>query len=64
VGAYQGELTSTPINRPLYCVSAIGAAVAEGAFPVAKAGILKGKRGTTYNQNPLRHDTLRNMASQ
>jgi len=37
------------------------ASICTGAFPVAKTGILGGKKGTTYNQNPLRQETLRNM---
>jgi protein deglycase len=37
------------------------ASICTGAFPVAKAGILDGKKGTTYNQNPLRQETLKNM---
>jgi 4-methyl-5(b-hydroxyethyl)-thiazole monophosphate biosynthesis len=37
------------------------ASICTGAFPIAKTGILDGKKGTTYNQNPLRQETLKNM---
>lgn len=35
------------------------ASVCVGALPLAKSGILEGRKGTTYNQNPKRLDTLR-----
>lgn len=35
--------------------------ICTGAFPVAKSGALKGKRGTTYNLNPKRHELLRSF---
>jgi protein deglycase len=37
------------------------ASICTGAFPVAKSGILNGKKGTTYNKNPLRQQNLRNL---
>jgi len=37
------------------------ASICTGALPVAKTGILGGKRGTTYNQNPIRQDALKDM---
>lgn len=37
------------------------AAVCVAALPVGKSGILKGKKGTTYNQNPLRQRALRDF---
>ena len=35
------------------------ASVCTGALPIAKSGILSGCSGTTYNRNPLHHETLR-----
>ncbi len=35
------------------------ASVCVAALPVGKSGILTGKRGTTYNQNPRRQEQLR-----
>lgn len=35
--------------------------VCTGAFPVAKSGILKDRRGTTYNRNPIRQEQLKHM---
>ena len=35
------------------------AAVCVAALPVGKSGILSGKKGTTYNKNPMRQHTLR-----
>jgi 4-methyl-5(b-hydroxyethyl)-thiazole monophosphate biosynthesis len=37
------------------------ASICTGAFPVAKTGILNGKKATTYNLNPVRQHTLRSM---
>jgi len=37
------------------------AAVCVAALPVGKSGILKGKKGTTYNQNPIRQKALRDF---
>ncbi len=37
------------------------AAVCVAALPVGKSGILKGKKGTTYNQNPKRQKALRDF---
>lgn len=37
------------------------ASICTGALPVAKSGILDGKKATTYNQNPLRQETLKGM---
>lgn len=35
------------------------ASICTGALPIAKSGVLSGRNGTTYNRNPLRHETLR-----
>lgn len=35
--------------------------ICTGAFPIAKSGILKDRRGTTYNKNPVRQETLKTM---
>lgn len=35
--------------------------ICTGAFPIAKSGILGGRKGTTYNMNPVRHETLSAM---
>ncbi|SEW44019.1 DJ-1/PfpI family protein [Chitinophaga arvensicola] len=35
--------------------------ICTGAFPVAKSGILHGRRGTTYNLNPVRQQTLKGL---
>ncbi len=37
------------------------AAVCVAALPVGKSGILNGKKGTTYNQNPQRQQALRDF---
>ena len=37
------------------------ASICTGAFPVAKTGILNGKKATTYNLNPARLQTLGSM---
>jgi protein deglycase len=37
------------------------ASICTGALPVGKSGILEGRNGTTYNRNPLRHETLRSF---
>jgi 4-methyl-5(b-hydroxyethyl)-thiazole monophosphate biosynthesis len=37
------------------------ASICTGALPIAKSGILEGKQGTTYNQNPLRQSMLTAM---
>ena len=36
-------------------------AVCVAALPVGKSGILNGKKGTTYNQNPLRQKVVRDF---
>lgn len=38
----------------------IVASICVGALLIGKSGILQGKRGTTYNKKPARHETLRN----
>lgn len=35
------------------------ASICTGALPVAKSGVLRGKKGTTYNLNPARQESLR-----
>lgn len=47
--------------RSFYHRKKIIASICTGALPVAKSGILGGKKGTTYNQNPVRQEQLRNM---
>ncbi len=37
------------------------ASICTGALPIAKSGALTGKRGTTYNMNPIRHKRLREL---
>ncbi|HEX2935719.1 MAG TPA: DJ-1/PfpI family protein [Bacteroidales bacterium] len=37
----------------------IVASICVGALLIGKSGILQGKRGTTYNKKPARHETLR-----
>ena len=39
-------------NKPI-------ASVCTGALPIGKSGVLAGRNGTTYNRNPLRHETLK-----
>ncbi|MGI9526922.1 MAG: DJ-1/PfpI family protein [Weeksellaceae bacterium] len=41
-------------NKPI-------ASICTGAFPIAKSGILKGKEGTTYHLNPVRHAELKEL---
>jgi 4-methyl-5(b-hydroxyethyl)-thiazole monophosphate biosynthesis len=38
--------------------------ICTGALPVAKSGVLAGRRGTTYNLNPQRQAALREMGVQ
>jgi 4-methyl-5(b-hydroxyethyl)-thiazole monophosphate biosynthesis len=35
--------------------------ICTGAFPIAKSGILRGRRGTTYNLNPKRQSQLADL---
>lgn len=44
-------------NKPI-------AAVCVASLPVGKSGILNGKKGTTYNQNPLRQQALRDFGAE
>lgn len=37
------------------------ASICTGAIPTAKSGVLNGRRGTTYNKNPLRQQMLTDM---
>lgn len=37
------------------------ASICTGAFPIAKSGVLEGKKGTTYNLNPVRQENLKRM---
>src|SRR5215470_5496230 len=37
------------------------ASICTGALPVAKTGVLDGKKGTTYNQSHLRQEALKGM---
>ena len=37
------------------------ASICTGAFPIAKSGVLAGLRGTTYNLNPVKHNSLRDL---
>jgi protein deglycase len=49
------------IIKSFYQRKKIIASICTGALPVAKSGVLKGKKGTTYNQNPLRQEALKGM---
>ena len=49
------------IINSFYQRKKIIASICTGALPVAKTGILGGKKGTTYNQNPLRQEELKGM---
>ncbi|HET9825279.1 MAG TPA: DJ-1/PfpI family protein [Chitinophagaceae bacterium] len=49
------------IIRSFHRNKKIIASVCTGALPIARTGILVGKKGTTYNQNSLRQDALRSM---
>ncbi|MBC5839754.1 DJ-1/PfpI family protein [Flavobacterium muglaense] len=57
--AYNNKFTE--IIKSFHEKEKIIASICTGAFPIAKSGILEGKKGTTYNQNPVRQETLRNM---
>ncbi|HCL55520.1 MAG TPA: DJ-1 family protein [Spirochaetia bacterium] len=37
------------------------ASICVGALPLGKSGVLKGKKGTTYNQKPVRQETLKSF---
>ena len=37
--------------------------ICTGALPIAKSGILRGRRATTYNLNPIRHKNLRSFGA-
>jgi protein deglycase len=45
--------------RSFYDNNKIITSVCVGALPVGKSGILKGKKGTTYNKKPGRQETLK-----
>ena len=49
------------IINSFYQRKKIIASICTGALPVAKAGVLVGKQGTTYNQSPLRQEALKGM---
>jgi 4-methyl-5(b-hydroxyethyl)-thiazole monophosphate biosynthesis len=49
------------IIKAFYQRKKIIASICTGALPVAKSGVLNGKKGTTYNQNPLRQAALKTM---
>jgi 4-methyl-5(b-hydroxyethyl)-thiazole monophosphate biosynthesis len=49
------------IINSFYQRKKIIASICTGALPVAKTGILDGKKGTTYDQNPFRQEALRQM---
>ena len=53
--------TFSEIINSFYTKGKIVASICTGAFPVAKSGILKNKKGTTYNLNPIRQEELKNM---
>jgi 4-methyl-5(b-hydroxyethyl)-thiazole monophosphate biosynthesis len=57
--AYHDEFSE--VITSFYQRGKIIASICTGALPVAKAGILDGKKGTTYNQNPLRQEALKGM---
>jgi 4-methyl-5(b-hydroxyethyl)-thiazole monophosphate biosynthesis len=49
------------VINSFYQEKKIIASICTGALPVAKTGVLDGKKGTTYNQNPLRQEALKGM---
>jgi protein deglycase len=49
------------IINSFYQRKKIIASICTGALPVAKTGALDGRKGTTYNQNPLRQQALKGM---
>jgi 4-methyl-5(b-hydroxyethyl)-thiazole monophosphate biosynthesis len=57
--AYHAKFSE--IIRLFYEKKKIVASICTGAFPVAKSGILNGKKATTYNLNPVRQQTLGSM---
>lgn len=57
--AYSQEFSET-INS-FHKKGKIVASICTGAFPIAKSGILDNKKGTTYNFNPVRQESLKSM---
>ena len=55
--AYSEEFLE--LIRAFHAKGKLIASVCVAALPVGKSGILTGKRGTTYNQNPRRQEQLR-----
>ncbi len=49
------------IIKTFYQQKKIIASVCTGSLAIANAGVLKNKKGTTYNQNPIRQQTLKNF---
>jgi len=59
VDAYHDKFSE--VITSFYQRGKIIASICTGALPVAKTGILDGRKGTTYNQNPLRQEALKGM---
>lgn len=38
--------------------------ICTGALPIAKSGVLRGRKATTYNLNPVRHENLRSFGAE
>jgi protein deglycase len=49
------------IINSFYQEKKIIASICTGALPVARTGVLFGKKGTTYNQGSIRQDALKGM---
>lgn len=59
--AYKDEVSN--LIKAFYNQGKIIASVCTGALPVAKSGVLKNKKATTYNKNPIREESLRKMGA-
>jgi protein deglycase len=62
-GFYASAYNSSCLDliRRFHQQDKIIATICTGAFPVAKSGILNGRKGTTYNMNPIRQQNLAEM---
>jgi len=52
------DLKFLQLIREFNAKNKIIASICTGALPVGKSGVLVGRNATTYNRNPLRHETL------
>ena len=57
--AYQESFLA--LIREFYLCGKPIASVCTGAFPLAKSGVLAGKKGTTYNRDPANHKVLHDL---